>query len=73
MIFGSLLGGKAIALMALQALVQLAFLNLLNLAQEFMRNIADLVATAQFVFQMGHKAGGHFRVGHCAVSTASDG
>ena len=73
MISWILLGRKAIALMALQALVQLAFRNLLNLAQEFMRNLANLVAITQFVFQMGHKAGGHFRVGQCAVSAAGGG
>ena len=60
---GNLLGGKATALMTLQALIQLTFRDFLNLAQEFVRNIADFVATAQFVFQMGHKAGRHFRVG----------
>ena len=71
--WGDLPGGKATALMTFQALAQLAFRNLLNLAQKFVRNLADLVATAQFLFQMGHKAGGHFRVGQCAVSTAGDG
>lgn len=48
-------------------------LGVLELAQKFGRNIADLVVAKQLASQVGHKAGCHLRIGQCSVIATRQG